>query len=113
MVSRTVAELTDDFDGSSDNVATAYFSVDGMSYEIDLTAAHLAELVEALAPYVRAGRPARPSTARRGQEHRTTVPSSNATIRAWAGAQRIDVPARGRIPQAVSDQFHAAQPGTT
>ena len=45
----------DDLDGSAAE-ATVRFGLDGTEYEIDLNAGHAAQLREALAAYVRAGR---------------------------------------------------------
>jgi len=56
----------DGLDGSTDDVATVALSFRGQAYEVDLSAAHRAELAAALAPFVAAARvvgPARPGTA--------------------------------------------------
>ena len=59
-----VVQLIDDITGEAgDDVETVTFAVDGVEYEIELTAGHRDELVAALRPYVekgrRVGRPAR------------------------------------------------------
>ena len=50
------------------------------------------------------GGPRRPAT------HRTDVQADPATVRAWARAQGIPVPQRGRIPADLIARFQAAQP---
>ena len=50
-----MTRLVDDIDGS-EAVTTVSFSLDGHSYEIDLSESHLSALREALAPFVSAAR---------------------------------------------------------
>lgn len=107
MAQRTVVTMTDDVDGSAAS-ETVTFAVDGVAYEIDLTAEHAAQLRAALAPFVTAGRRVA------GAGRRTTVRAiknagySAPAVRAWAASDHIDIPARGRIPAAVVEQYRAA-----
>ena len=50
-----MTRLVDDLDGS-EAVATLSFSLDGLSYEIDLSEPHLVAFQQALAPFVSAAR---------------------------------------------------------
>jgi Lsr2 len=50
-----MTRLVDDLDGS-EALTTVSFSLDGSTYEIDLSESHLVALQEALAPYVTAAR---------------------------------------------------------
>lgn len=103
MAKKTVVSLIDDIDGS-EAVETIAFSVDGSGFEIDLSKANAKAFRKAVQPYVDAGRKA---TVRSGR--RTTPRTTNAReIRDWAAANGVDVPARGRIPAAVQDQYRAA-----
>jgi hypothetical protein len=52
---RVVTLITDDLDGS-ETAQTITFSLEGASYEIDLTNAHAEELRSVLEPYMKAGR---------------------------------------------------------
>jgi hypothetical protein len=103
--------LTDDIDGSS-AAETVLFGIDGVTYEIDLTSEHAAELRDALTKYIEHGRkvgtPARGRAAGRGARAtgRDYVP---AAVREWAASQGIDVPARGRIPGEVLDRYRASR----
>nr|WP_223183003.1 MULTISPECIES: Lsr2 family protein [unclassified Streptomyces] len=92
---------------------TVAFGLDGKMYEIDLNAANAEKLRTALAPYLEAGRklPAR-VTAGRGSSTetytRTSLAPDPAAVRAWAQSNKMDVPARGRIPKRIYEAFHAA-----
>jgi hypothetical protein len=101
--------LVDDIDGGA-AVETVTFSLDGASYEIDLSSKNAAKLRDSFAGYVGAarkvgGRSGRRSTSRRaaGGSNRT------AEIRAWAKSNKIKVSERGRISADVVAKFEAAQ----
>ncbi|WP_081239281.1 histone-like nucleoid-structuring protein Lsr2 [Streptomyces viridosporus] len=105
MAQKVVVTLFDDIDGS-EAAETIAFGLDGKSYEIDLNEANAGELRKALAPYVEAGR----KRSRSGRAYRQTeVAPDPAAVRAWAQANRMDVPARGRIPKKVYEAFAAAR----
>ncbi|WP_173921724.1 Lsr2 family protein [Agromyces sp. Marseille-P2726] len=104
MSKKTVVTLIDDIDGT-EAAETITFTLDGKSYEIDLSADNAANFRSALAPYTAVARRTARRSARRG------VSSSGATlkeIRAWAADHGIVVPARGRIPADVQEQYRAA-----
>ena len=117
MARRIVHQLVDDLDGTVLEVGsgeTVLFSLDGVAYEIDLTADHAAQLREALQPYVDAGR--RVSSAGRsggarsggGSGRRRTGQRDYAPIRAWAKENGYTVSERGRVPAAVIEAYDAA-----
>lgn len=104
MAQRVVVTLSDDLEGG-EATETVLFGLDGKSYEIDLNAVNAKKLRGTLAPFLRAGR----KRANSGKVyHRTDIAPNPATVRAWAGSQGMEVPARGRIPKKVYDAFHAA-----
>ncbi|KOU46901.1 hypothetical protein ADK54_13780 [Streptomyces sp. WM6378] len=79
--------------------------MDGKVYEIDLNPANAKKLRKALAPYVTAGR----KHAKSGKTYRhTAVAPDPAAVRAWARSNKMDVPARGRIPKKVYEAFAEA-----
>lgn len=88
------------------------FSLDGVSYEIDLSDSHAQELREKLAPWITAARKtgtaagAARSGARRGR--RSASRSDLAAVRAWAEENSIAVSARGRVAQSVLAAYDAA-----
>ena len=55
LAQHVLTRLVDDLDGS-EAVATVSFSLDGVSFEIDLSEGHLAEFRAALHPYIRVAR---------------------------------------------------------
>lgn len=109
--------LEDDIDGGEAD-ETVTFSLDGVSYEIDLSARNAAALREAFAPYVgaarRAGRAARAAGGSTGSgtpRKRSRVSKSGrdiVAIRAWAKAEGLPVNERGRISADVLARYDAA-----
>ncbi|MET9253842.1 Lsr2 family protein [Streptomyces sp. NPDC048182] len=105
MAQRVVVTVFDDIDGS-EAAETVAFGVDGRMYEIDLNEANAQKLREALEPYVSAGR----KRSRSGRAYRETeVAPDPAAVRAWAQSNKLEVPARGRIPKKVYEAFAEAQ----
>ena len=103
MAKTVIVKLTDDLDGT-DAEETVRFSLDGLSYEIDLNAENAAKLRDALEPFiaraVRTGKPPgdgrRPEPRREPRPHKTLfsdlTADEKARFRAWAGlptARRI------------------------
>jgi hypothetical protein len=113
MAKRVIHELVDDLDGKAAD-ETVEFGLDGVRYEIDLSAKNATRLREALAPYITAG--ARVGRVG-GTAHRVSVSrgggparadrDQNRAIRDWATAKGIEVSERGRIKQDVVDRYHA------
>ncbi|MBV9484735.1 MAG: Lsr2 family protein [Frankiaceae bacterium] len=105
MAKQTVVTLIDDIDGGPAD-ETVTFAHRGQSYEIDLSAKNADKLQAALAPWIAAGR----KSGRTGSSRRSSSASGidPKAVRAWATSKKIAVPARGRIPTAVIDQFRAA-----
>ena len=112
-VAREVIEkLIDDLDGS-DATETVTFGLEGATYEIDLNKKNAAALRKALEPYVKAARKASSAGGRRKAAPAVTSRKVQrdydiVQLREWAGSNGVAVPARGRIPQAVVDQYKAA-----
>jgi hypothetical protein len=107
--------VRDDLDGSAD-ASTVYFTWQGKDYEIDLTDEHLAELTDALQPYVDAARPAdkrdRPSTPSRVRPNRAVAERRAALkrIRVWAESQGVPTPPRARIPIKIHEEYNRTHP---
>ncbi|MFC4563718.1 Lsr2 family protein [Nocardiopsis mangrovi] len=109
MAQKVQVLLVDDVDGGEAE-ETVSFSVDGINYEIDLSGVHAKQLREAVAPFLQAARkaPSRPGRGTRGPKQRTAPNRErSAEIRAWAKEHGKDVSERGRIPQAIVDEFYA------
>jgi hypothetical protein len=80
MAQRVEVQLTDDLSGVAIRAGkgeTVTFSLDGTSYEIDLTAKNANMLRKALRPYVEAGRPIK---APRGRAVRTKIAGGAHTV---------------------------------
>lgn len=108
MVQKVQVVLVDDIDGGVAE-ETVTFGLDGVSYEIDLSAEHAAELRDALAPWVGNARkaPSRP-TAVRQSARRSRGSSNTAEVREWAKANGHAVSDRGRISTEVMEAYNKA-----
>ncbi|KUP95539.1 histone-like nucleoid-structuring protein Lsr2 [Thermobifida cellulosilytica] len=109
MAQKVQVLLVDDLDGGEAD-ETVSFGIDGSTYEIDLSVDNAAKLRAALAPFVEAARKA-PTKRNSSRSKQRSAPSRerSAEIRAWAKAAGKQVSERGRIPQAIMDEYHAAQ----
>ncbi|TDQ55205.1 histone-like nucleoid-structuring protein Lsr2 [Actinorugispora endophytica] len=110
MAQKVQVLLVDDLDGGEAE-ETVSFAVDGSSYEIDLSGNNASRLREALAPFVDAARkaPGKRGVVRGGKQRSAPSRERSAEIRAWAKAAGKQVNERGRIPQSIMDEYHAAQ----
>jgi Lsr2 len=109
MATKVLTRLVDDTDGS-DAAETVHFSLDGQTFEIDLSVDNAAKLREALAPYIERGRKAAKDEGKRRKKQRglhTQVIDSHA-IRVWTEANGIKVGVKGRIPANVISRYQAA-----
>ncbi|MFD0851118.1 Lsr2 family protein [Actinomadura adrarensis] len=106
MAQKVQVLLVDDLDGGEAD-ETVSFSVDGASYEIDLSSANAKKLRDSLAPFVEKSRKAGTTRSRRRQRGASSRERS-AEIRAWAKDRGIKVNERGRIPASVIEQYEAS-----
>ena len=112
MAKQIVTLLTDDIDGSKAD-RTVEFSIDGVSYTIDLSDKNAGKLRKALDPYLAAAsRIGRSSTPRIVGRNPAPAPSranrdQNQAIREWAHTKGIAVSDRGRIKQEIVDRYKA------
>ena len=107
MAQKIVVHLTSDLSGV-DADETVTFSLDGVAYEIDLTADEASSVRETLAPYVRGARraPRGANTAVKGAKRVSDYDPK--AVRRWAESNGVAVPARGRIPGTVVEKYKAA-----
>jgi hypothetical protein len=103
MAKKTTTQLVDDIDGTvlGEDGTTVSFSVDGVDYLIDLGQEHAAELREAFAPFIAAGRKA---AGRRGPAPRPLSKAATSgdaaersEAREWLRDNGHKVGVRGRI----------------
>jgi hypothetical protein len=108
MASKTIVELTDDLDGKKAD-ETVSFAIDGVGYEIDLSARNAKALRDALAGYIAAGRRTRTSAARgRAASPARRDKEQTQAIREWARASGYTISDRGRISAEVVEAYNAA-----
>ncbi|MEA5360920.1 Lsr2 family protein [Amycolatopsis sp., V23-08] len=111
MAQKVLVEMLDDIDGTP-AAHTIPFSLDGVTYEIDLSEDNAASLRDNLARYVSAGRRTGGRKVRVATGQSTTNASDrerNQQIRAWANANGYEVSERGRLSSEVIIAFDAAQ----
>jgi hypothetical protein len=101
---KTVVELVDDIDGSP-ATETIRFALDSVDYSIDLSGRNAEKLRGDMEKWVRAaqktgGRRSRRTTNGRGVDLKA--------VREWAASNKIELSSRGRVPQRVIEQYHAA-----
>lgn len=103
MAQRVHIVLEDDLDGSTAE-ETVSFSLDGVSYEIDLSSENASKLRDDLAAWIGHARRTggRRSAAKKGKS------SSANDIRAWAIAQGMQVSSRGRVSSEVREAYEKA-----
>jgi hypothetical protein len=115
---QTLVRLVDDIDGKELKAGageTVTFSLDGVSYEIDLGAKNASALRKAIAPYITAGRRVGGAARRARGAARTTRgattrrdPAQTKAIREWAKSNGHNVSERGRISAEVVSAYEAA-----
>ncbi|GHJ45886.1 Lsr2 family protein [Catellatospora sp. TT07R-123] len=111
MARREIVVLSDDLDGTDNDVRTVAFAYDGGAYEIDLSPANHDKLALALAPFIAAAR----KSPARGPRSQPAAPLTaadqrafNQRVRDWAKAQGKQVSDRGRVPADIVDAYRAA-----
>jgi Spy/CpxP family protein refolding chaperone len=104
---RVQVRVFDDIDGS-DGASTLEFGLEGVSYEIDLTDEHAAQLRELLTPYVSsARRVSAPARRQHGKRSGNGGPDPR-EVRAWAQSHGKTVSNRGRVPASLIAEFEEA-----
>ncbi len=101
MAKRTITMLVDDIDGS-EAAETVSFSLDGVSYEIDISASNAAKLRDDFAVWTA-------HATRVGGRKRTTSVAGGKedleAIRRWARENGFQVADRGRISAKVKEAY--------
>ncbi|MFC8520142.1 Lsr2 family protein [Streptomyces sp. NPDC057257] len=108
MAQKTVTIYTDDLTGAEgDDIATHTFSLDGVSYELDLNPDSYQQLLDAVGPFVKVGRKAG-GASRRASGRKAAAGPDAVKVREWAQSQGIEVNGRGRVPRDVIEKYLAA-----
>lgn len=109
MAQKVQVILVDDLDGGEAEESVS-FSLDGVNYEIDLSAANAEALRDAIAPWVGharkvSGRASRGRTAGRG---RGPAKADLGDVRSWARDNGYQVSDRGRVSAEVMAAYEGA-----
>jgi len=111
MAERTLVELVDDIDGGKAE-ETIRFALDGKAFVIDLSKKNATAMRKALEPYTKAGRAAGGARSSSGGPKRVMnlrySQPQYAQARAWAQKNGKNLPPRGRIPNAIMEEWEKA-----
>lgn len=112
MAQRTILELVDDLDGGKAD-ETVSFALDGVEFEIDLSAENAARLRDAFAEFVGharrvGGRKQRGASTPKPVNGNGNGKPDTQAVREWARSQGETVAERGRVPQALVMRFQEA-----
>lgn len=107
MAKRTIVELTDDIDGNPAD-ETVTFTLQGSTYEIDLSQKNLDKLVKAMEPYTTKGRRTGGRRSGSGRSTKGTDKAQLQAMREWGKANGYKVSDRGRVSAEVQEAYHAA-----
>lgn len=115
-----IETYVDDLDGkTTDGVSENTFSLNGSAWVIDLSPASLDKLTKALKPFIDVARPAQATSRsvtpipkaggrRRASSGAAAAGADPRAVRVWAAENNKEVPARGRIPKPIIDEYLAA-----
>lgn len=98
MARREITQFFDDLDNSpleESEVHVISFSFDGEDFIIDLSEENAEKFREAIRPYM--------DKATKTVSQRTPVGHDPKDVRQWAKSKKLDVAARGKIPQEIID----------
>lgn len=108
MAQRKIVTYVSDLSGAeiTDNdTPTVTFALDGQEFAIDLSDKEQEKFRKIFEPYVAVATKGKKE--RGGKKVAASGPAA-ADIRAWANANNIEIPERGRIPSEVRDAYNAA-----
>jgi len=101
-----ISDLTgDEIKNGGESIDFAY---KGVSYSIDLTDKEAAGFDKAIGMYLEHAQRTGGRVSRSRGSSSLTRSYDPKAVKAWAAANNIDVPARGRIPGAILEQYRAA-----
>lgn len=107
MAQRVQVQLLDDITGE-EATETICFSLDNVSYEIDLTADNARQLREKLGIYLDKGRKVRGKAGSSQQRSKTSSRGESQRIREWAEKNGYNSGSRGRISKSIIEAYQAA-----
>ncbi|MGA5135565.1 histone-like nucleoid-structuring protein Lsr2 [Streptomyces olivoreticuli] len=109
MAQKIVTIYTDDLtDEESSEAATHTFSLDGVSYEIDLGPDSYEHMLQAFGPFMQKARKTGKARKAAGRSPAARPNQDTAEIRAWAKEQGYNVNDRGRVPADIREAYEKA-----
>ncbi|KOT90004.1 hypothetical protein ADK86_27400 [Streptomyces sp. NRRL F-5755] len=109
MAQRIITIYTDDLTGEETRDASTHtFAIDSLAYEIDLSSDSYDRLLEALGPFLKAGRRMGRVKSMAGARKAKPGGEDTAKIRAWAKENGYEVNDRGRVPANVRKAYFDA-----
>lgn len=107
MARKVIVELVDDYDGTSPAEETVTLALDGVTYEIDLSARNAEKLRDIVGEWAAHARRVG-GRATKGKKPAQTDSRQTQVIREWARENGMDVSARGRISAEVIEAYKKA-----
>ncbi|MFE5550195.1 Lsr2 family protein [Streptomyces sp. NPDC056534] len=108
MAQKNVTIYIDDLTGEETHEgATHTFSLNGVTYEIDLSPDSYDQMLEAFGPYLNAARKIRGKKKAASPRSHLTGPST-AEIRDWARSNNFEINERGRVPAEIREAYESA-----
>ena len=110
MAQKTIVKTFDDLDGSEidEGGKSMTFSLEGTTYEIDLSSKNVTKMREAFAVYTEKARKVSGRGGRGSTKAAEPAPLDTRAVRAWAEEQGLEVSARGRLSSELIEQYRAA-----
>lgn len=108
MARKVIVELVDDYDGTSKAEETVTLALDGVTYEIDLSARNAEKLRSALAVWTAHARKVGGRATKGKRQAQSTNPQETQAIREWARKNGLEVSNRGRISAEVTEAYKKA-----
>lgn len=112
MARRTVTYLVDDLDGTEigEGATATSFSLNGVTYTIDLSPSNAAKLDEALEPFIEKAK--RTGTASTSTRRRSGGAANSAqflsSVREWANSNGYTVGERGRVKAEIIEAYRSS-----
>lgn len=107
-----ITQLVSDLSGeklSEGNGETVEFTLDGSTYELDLSKKEADKFRGLFQDYIAVARKTSGGRAKRGSSGSTRRDASQTkAIKEWADKQGMEYPQRGRLPQTLLDAYEAA-----
>lgn len=110
MARKVIVELVDDYDGTSIAEETVTLALDGVTYEIDLSADNAETLRKTIGFWAAHARRVGGRAKGRQRPQATAGTARTQTIREWARKNGLEVSSRGRISAEITEAYQKAHP---